>query len=345
MSSSLCPRCNTPRLGTGRYCPSCAYDYWSAAAGSTQATPLPPPPPATAPPPPPPAPASSRSPGWNAGGAPPQAGTRAGWWSRQSTGRKAAIIIVAVLILAAIGNAAGKGTDGVAADPSGTARASASPKQTSVPTAVPVPLLTAGSTASCNSYIAASSADQLAWATVNMAAYAPTLDPALLPRFAASLATECILSDSTSALTTASDLAGDPRFAKPTPTPAPTPPPTPKAYVQLTAREWAQLVKTPDAYLGNAYKVWGCITQFDAATGPDNFRAQASYANQTYWYSDADNVLFTGDEAALAEFVKDDVVSMNVVSLGSFSYDTQIGGNTTVPFFEVEGITRQGSCE
>jgi hypothetical protein len=130
----------------------------------------------------------------------------------------------------------------------------------------------------------------------------------------------------------------------PTPSPTPTPAPTPKVYAKLTARSWALLVKDPDKYLGNAYQVWGCISQFDAATGNDSFRAQASYAKQAYWYSDGDNALFTGDADHLADFVADDVVRMNVVSLGSFSYDTQIGGSTTVPLFLVDAISRQGSC-
>jgi hypothetical protein len=130
----------------------------------------------------------------------------------------------------------------------------------------------------------------------------------------------------------------------PSPTPAPTPPPTPITYAKVDARTWAQIVKSPDNYLGEAYQVWGCISQFDAATGADTFRAQASYANQDYWYTDGDNALFTGLESDLEPFVKDDVVFMDVVGLGSFSYDTQIGGNTTVPAFFVYAISTKGSC-
>ena len=133
----------------------------------------------------------------------------------------------------------------------------------------------------------------------------------------------------------------------PTPTPKPTPEPTPKpiSYAKLSSRAWAKLVKAPDSYVGNTYQVWACISQFDAATGADTFRGQASYAKQEFWYTDGDNALFTGDEDALADFVTDDIVVMNVTSLGSFSYDTQIGGNTTVPAFEVEKITHKGSCD
>ena len=54
--------------------------------------------------------------------------------------------------------------------------------------------------------------------------------------------------------------------------------------------------------------------------------------------------MFSGTEAQLADFVTDDIVIMNLTSLGSYSYDTQIGGNTTVPLFQVDSIGRKGSC-
>jgi hypothetical protein len=131
----------------------------------------------------------------------------------------------------------------------------------------------------------------------------------------------------------------------PTPTPTPTPPPTPTVYEKLTDREWALLVKDPDKYLGKAYQVWACIFQFDAATGTESFLAQAANEKLTYWYSDGDNAAFLGDEEQLADFIESDVIFMNVISLGSYSYDTQAGGNTTVPLFKVDKITPKESCE
>lgn len=132
----------------------------------------------------------------------------------------------------------------------------------------------------------------------------------------------------------------------PKPTARPTPEPTPKpiTYAKLTSRQWARIVKSPDTYVGKGYYLWGCISQFDAATGEDSFRAQTSYRNEDYWFSDGDNVFFYGSVNKLAPFVADDVVYMKVISLGSYSYDTQNGGNTTVPLFEVRYITRKGSC-
>ena len=118
----------------------------------------------------------------------------------------------------------------------------------------------------------------------------------------------------------------------------------PNSYATLTKRAWQKLVKAPDSYTGKGYKVWACITQFDAATGPDTFRGDASYHKLSSWFS-GDNAFFTGDATQLADYVQGDIVAMSVVGLGSFSYDTQVGGNTTVPAFLVAKIKRlKGSC-
>ena len=103
-------------------------------------------------------------------------------------------------------------------------------------------------------------------------------------------------------------------------------------------------MKAPDDYIGEGYHIWACISQFDAATGTDSFRGQASYKNQEFWFTDGDNTFFTGDEDQLSDFVTNDLVVMNVTSLGSYSYDTQSGGNTTVPSFQVHSIAHKGSC-
>jgi hypothetical protein len=132
------------------------------------------------------------------------------------------------------------------------------------------------------------------------------------------------------------------------PTPEPTPEPTAKpvaiTYAKLTSRNWAKIVKAPDKYIGKGYQIWACVFQFDAATGPGSFLANASHKRQEYWSLYGENSWFNGAESKLADIVEDDIVVMNVVSTGSYSYDTQAGGNTTVPAFDVVKITRKGSC-
>ena len=131
---------------------------------------------------------------------------------------------------------------------------------------------------------------------------------------------------------------------KPTATPTPAPTPKPVTYATLTSRQWAKVVKDPDAAAGKGYKVWACIAQFDAATGPSTFLAQTSYRNETYWWSDGDNAIFTGDEDELADYIEGDLVTMSVMTVGSFSYDTQAGGTATVPQFFIAKIQHKGSC-
>lgn len=134
----------------------------------------------------------------------------------------------------------------------------------------------------------------------------------------------------------------------PKPTPAltakPTPKPTPVEYKKLSMRSWRKVVKAPDDYIGRTYQIWGCIFQFDAATGPESFLAQAAPKRLDYWYTDGENASFAGETGRLSDFVEGDVVVMNVTVLGSYSYDTQAGGNTTVPSFLVTKITRKGDC-
>ena len=46
-----------------------------------------------------------------------------------------------------------------------------------------------------------------------------------------------------------------------------------------------------------------------------------------------------GQSNILTNVVKGDLVTMHVEVIGAYSYDTQIGGNTTVPQFQVNIIT------
>jgi hypothetical protein len=135
-----------------------------------------------------------------------------------------------------------------------------------------------------------------------------------------------------------------PTTATPTrkPTSKPKPKPTKKATptaTNVTSRQWAKIVKSPDNYIGKRYIIYGVVTQFDAATGDDAFLADTAYKNTTdYGYFDGENTMLTGDTAKLSEVVEKDVFRATVTVLGSYSYDTQVGGNTTVPHLEINKI-------
>ena len=119
------------------------------------------------------------------------------------------------------------------------------------------------------------------------------------------------------------------------------PPPKPKpkpTYKALSERQWKLIAKNPDEHIGETYVVYGVVTQFDAATGDDMFRADVAHKNMAYTYDYETNTLLIGSAEQLKNLVEDDEFRANVTVLGSFTYDTQIGGSTTVPLLQVDSI-------
>lgn len=104
----------------------------------------------------------------------------------------------------------------------------------------------------------------------------------------------------------------------------------------VSKRDLARVFKDPDSHKGELFKVWGEVAQFDAATGTDAFLASAAHADtRSYGYFEGENAFFTGRADALDNLVEDDIFTATVEVTGSLSYDTQVGGNTTVPQFKV----------
>lgn len=133
--------------------------------------------------------------------------------------------------------------------------------------------------------------------------------------------------------------ASAPEAAEPvSPPPAPEPAvPDLSAFTEIAERDLAVLVKNPDATLGQNFIAYGNITQFDAATGRCGFLASISSAMKEFSYEYEYNSIHSAEEpcAILDPIVQGDSVKLWLTSTGSYSYDTQIGGNTTVPSFEV----------
>ncbi len=139
----------------------------------------------------------------------------------------------------------------------------------------------------------------------------------------------------------------------PTPTPganvSPPAQPAPSAkknHRSLSSHTFKLLAKDPDAYIGDTYVIYGEITQFDAATGTEAFRANTGPKKLriSYGYVDyTQNSILGGSVSKLSKLVEGDCFSAKVTVLGSYSYDTQLGGNTTVPMFQVDSIQVYGS--
>ncbi|MEV4808714.1 hypothetical protein [Micromonospora avicenniae] len=149
---------------------------------------------------------------------------------------------------------------------------------------------------------------------------------------------------SSAAPTTATPASAAPTTAAPsTAPPSPTrttaaPKPKPPSYKTLTARQWKLIAKNPDAYIGKTYVVYGVVTQFDAATGTDTFRADVAHRRMADKYDYETNTMLTGEASDLENLVEDDIFRANVTVLSSFSYETQIGGETTAPLLMVDSI-------
>lgn len=125
--------------------------------------------------------------------------------------------------------------------------------------------------------------------------------------------------------------------ARVTPKAIPAPRPT---YARLTARQWSKIAKDPDAYTGRTYVVHGVVTQFDAATGRDTFRANVDGITHTLAYDYPTNVVLDNAGADLDELVNDDHFTASVQVLGGITYATALGGTTTAPQLAVHRLTR-----
>lgn len=117
----------------------------------------------------------------------------------------------------------------------------------------------------------------------------------------------------------------------------------PANYETLTARDFALFAKNPDSFTGRKIVLYGVVTQADAATGTDIFRANTASEPMGASYNYDENTIVTAkDESVIADIVKGDFVTMYVEVKGSQSYDTQIGGSTTAPLVQVNVINVTG---
>jgi hypothetical protein len=116
----------------------------------------------------------------------------------------------------------------------------------------------------------------------------------------------------------------------------------------VTGRQWLQVTKDPDAAKGQCITVYGEVTQFDSVTGDSVFRAQAGGAKVAPEFGFVNyptNALFDGSASQLSTLVQGDLFTAQVTVAGSQSYDTQIGGRTTVPVFRVDSVSRTGHLD
>jgi hypothetical protein len=117
---------------------------------------------------------------------------------------------------------------------------------------------------------------------------------------------------------------------------------------EITAREWAKIAKDPQSAVGQKIIVYGQVTQFDAVTGTDGFRANVDGVKHqvSYGYADYEtNTILGGDASTLADLVEKDLFRAEVVVAGAYTYETTMGGQTTVPLLKVVKIQTTGSAK
>lgn len=111
---------------------------------------------------------------------------------------------------------------------------------------------------------------------------------------------------------------------------------------KITSRELAQIVKKPAAHVDENVIIYARITQFDAATGTCSFRADVAHAHVGKYDYDHNSMFHAGDGLLdcpiLDDVVAEDIVQVTATVSGALTYDTQIGGSTTVPEFQVVKI-------
>jgi hypothetical protein len=122
-------------------------------------------------------------------------------------------------------------------------------------------------------------------------------------------------------------------------TSASVPPPPHRA---VDAREWQTIAKDPDAYAGERIVVHGHVTQIDPAAGESTVRANvdgvAHGGEERAYLKYKTNTMLSGDAKALDGVVSGDLFTAEVTVRGSMSYDTQVGGNATVPVLAIDSI-------
>lgn len=120
----------------------------------------------------------------------------------------------------------------------------------------------------------------------------------------------------------------------------------PSSYEEIERRDWARVVRDPDSHSSEMYVIYGHVTQFDAATGTDAFRANTDGVIRDDWYDYEHNTLVVArDPDIVNDVLAGDIVKMHVEVVEAFTYETQIGGSTTVPLVAVNIIEIIGSSE
>jgi hypothetical protein len=125
--------------------------------------------------------------------------------------------------------------------------------------------------------------------------------------------------------------------------PAPTVSPedlNPSTYEALSPRDFALLVKDPDANKGRKIILYGVVTQFDTDTGQSSFRANTGAEPSD---TQQNTIFYAHDQSILTKVVAQDAVKIWCQVDGTETYKTTQNGELTVPKLWVNIIRDNGS--
>ncbi|MBM4686266.1 hypothetical protein GS532_21280 [Rhodococcus hoagii] len=101
-------------------------------------------------------------------------------------------------------------------------------------------------------------------------------------------------------------------------------------YQALTPRDYALITKDPTKHIGERIVVFGEISQFDSATGPNLFMANTAAEQASDYWGLETSAVVTGKPGLFDDVVADDVVKIWATVTGDWTYDTALKVPRTV---------------
>lgn len=101
-------------------------------------------------------------------------------------------------------------------------------------------------------------------------------------------------------------------------------------YQALTPRDYALIAKDPTKHIGERIVVFGEISQFDSATGPNLFMANTAAEQASDYWGLETSAVVTGKPGLFDDVVADDVVKIWATVTGDWTYDTALKVPRTV---------------
>lgn len=113
----------------------------------------------------------------------------------------------------------------------------------------------------------------------------------------------------------------------------------PSRFAAISDRDWQLVQRAPESHIGEAYVIYGVITQADSITGEYVIRVNTAGELKSYSFEYDINTLVTADESGMFDsVVTQDTVKIYVEVTGSTSYETTIGGTATAVTVTAFGI-------